>query len=162
MVVPLRGDDPVLPDIGRGRFQFGLRHLLFLTSGVAVACGLARWLGSAVVFVGPLVCAPVITLIVLTRSNGVDFNRALRIGAAPSAIAYCCGFVVWAISRMQLTSPPLIMILGLILVSFLFGFFGYALGMLVSMPFLGLWYGVRKGRRAGGGSEVRKPLDSAP
>ena len=162
MVVPPRNDDSASPDIARRRFQFRLRHLLFLTTGVAVACGLARWLSTEVVFVGPLVCAPVITLIVLTRSNGANFNRALRIGAVPSAIAYGCGFVVLAISRMQLTAPPLIMILGFILVSFLFGFFGYALGMLVSLPFLGLWYGIRKIRRTGGGAEAGKRLDSAP
>lgn len=145
------------------KLQFGLRHLLFLTTGVAVMCGLARWLSTEVVFAGPLVCAPVITLIVLARSNGADFNRALRIGAVPSAIAYGCGFMVLAVSNF--TSPPLMMILGFILVSIFFGFFGYALGMLVSLPFLALWYRLRRPQRGSGRSErfpPQTPLDSAP
>mgnify|MGYP001016222175 CR=1 FL=1 len=81
--VPQRGDDSNESAPPPNRFQFQLRHLFVSLTAVALGCGLTTWLGPLGLV---LACGPLVTWIVLNRTDGDCPWYALKLGVAVQAL----------------------------------------------------------------------------
>jgi hypothetical protein len=133
----------------RRAFQFRLRHLFFLTTAVAVFCGLVGWIGWESLFYVSVVITPIITLIVLSQTKGARPDWALRIGAVLPAVMSAGSYVAELVNAYGASSPrtPVMSTPFLVLMPVIAAIGGAVCGVLVSIPFLILWYLLRRARR---------------
>ena len=121
-------------------FQFSAGDLLAWTTAVAVVCGLIAWLGWGIVVILPLMACPAIAMKVVIRGRGKNPGFAFTSAAVFSGACYGIGSLLTVILVASNTSASAAVMPGAVLAPVLCAFIGGLAGVVISIPFVGLWY----------------------
>ncbi len=132
------------PHAAHRKLQFRLRHLFLSLTSVALVCGLATWLGPPGLI---LVCGPLVTWIVLNRTDGDCPWHAVVLAASVQALLIACLLFMESVLNPICAMGSLAHRTRTLLISLIFGVAGGVLSILISIPFLALWYALRSLRR---------------
>lgn len=148
--VPQRGDDSSESAPPPRILQFQLRHLFVSLTAVALGCGLASWLGPLGLV---LVFGPLVTWIVLNRTDGECPWYALKLGVAVQALLVA-GFLFIALILVEVSgflrfdSWNILFLVELIIVPVVAGLASGLLSVPVSIAIILLWHVLRSTQHA--------------
>ena len=144
----------------QARPQFLLRHTFVILTGVALGCSLVAWLGEMCFPLLFVACGPFATILILNRTGGEFPLHAVLLGAGIQALLVGCILFVTEVLPTICSNGSLGLVLLELIVPVNFGLVGGLLSPFFSLPFLVLYYSVRKTRNQA--SRHSQAADSEP